>query len=443
MTDEEQARDLLERASRLPDEIAPPVQQLIQLGRRRRKLRSAQRTLAIGVVAILAAVTPQVINAINVAPAAGGSGPTGVEIAKFKWSALPPSPLGPRDDPLLVAAGSYVVELGGSHADRGFNNGAVFDLRTRRWHKIAAPGGGNVGFFDATAVWTGSELFVTNNLAPPCPKGKPATAFCQPHAGLYNPVTNRWTVTQLPRALKGLGVVAAVWTGRVVVLAALDSQKGPLAVTAYNPATGRWQVITPHLPTGHPPAFIQLIATSNRVIMWSDWRPDEIQGTGNKSGIDVLAFDDRTANPVTPWRTLTGNWPQVRYPGSPVFTGNSILISPGSHWCIFPHCSHRLRNGFFVSPMTLRQTAVLPTGPLGLVVPRYIWADRTIIAVALGRGIPEPFRLTDLSDYDPGTHTWRSLAAVSKSIYTNTLPVWTGSELLVVTTRGGLLALHR
>ena len=48
-----------------------------------------------------------------------------------------------------------------------------------------------------------------------------------------------------------------------------------------------------------------------------------------------------------------------------------------------------------------------------------------------------------LADYDPATRTWRSLSAAPRDEPTDTVPVWTGSELVAVTEAGKTVALHR
>lgn len=449
MSDEEQVRDLLQRATGLPDEITPPVRELIGRGRRRRKVRSAQRTLGVGIVAALAIATPQVIHTIDAAPppstaaSAGAtySGPSGAQLAKYTWSTLPPSPLGPRDQPTLVAAGRYVIELGGLRKGNTNNDGAAFDLKTRRWHKIAAVRA-NVGFDNATTVWTGSELFVTNGQVASCLGGEPV-APCLAHAGLYNPKSNRWTVTMLPRKMEGLFPTAAVWTGHVVVLAALDAHHGRLAVGAYNPATNRWQVITPRLPDGHPPAVIRLVATPYQVIMWSQWLVNKPNAHSNDAGVDVLGLPILRPNHLGPWHNMTGKWAQNRGVGPPVSFNAVILFPPSTQWCSLCTTSARVYNGFLANAFGLRRIVTIPLGPVGGTLPDWLWAGRTIISVVHGRGNPLPFKLTNIADDDLATNTWRLLAAAPGDAHTDALPVWTGRELLVVTEQGTTLALHR
>jgi hypothetical protein len=444
MTDEDQIRDLLERASQLPAEITPPVGDLIKMGRQERKTRTAQRTLAIGLVAVLAIVIPPVIRAKNSGPlpqhqSARPHGPTGAQLAKYRWSKLPPSPLGPRQEPLLVSAGRYVIELGGIGNNGSANDGAAFDLKTRRWREIA-PVEVNVGFDQAVTAWTGRELFVTDGVPANC-SPRPNVPGCEPRAGLYDPATNLWSNTLLPTEMFGLHPVAVAWTGRVIELAALNAHRDRLAVGAYNPVTGRWRVITPQLPAQHRPQLIQMVATYNRVILWSEWAGKvEPDGLTN-SGIDVFAFTDNGPSPVAPWRNVTGKWPQGVEVGRPFFTGSSILFPPNMQWCV-GRCLQdiELHDGFFADPGTLRKITTVPADladPLG----HLIWTGRAIISVFVDDRVPHPVLVNHLDVYDLATRTWRALA--SPGTHTTAFPVWTGSELLVVTHTGATLALHR
>lgn len=320
-----------------------------------------------------------------------------------------------------------------------------------------------MGFWNAVSVWTGHQLFVTNVQAGSCPVvvrgGGAALADCGPQAGLYDPKTDRWSVTRLPGQMDSLEMAAAVWTGRDVILAGVDASHGMLGVAAYDPAADRWQVITPVLPAGHPPRLAAMVATAGRLILWSLW--DRVKATkdgfSDTAGVDVLALGrDGT------WRNVTGDWPQEQQVTSPVFTGQVILVSPGQVWCgiacIPPYTSNP---GSFADPATLTRT-IIPPGPLGEANPAFIWAGRAIIAVDLDAGIgghggQGPIRPDDMALWDGSTGRWLRLlappgyprlAATGRFIPASeatpcAVPVWTGTELLALTDTGQLLGFHR
>jgi len=244
MTDEERARELLVLAAELPDSVQPPVRRLVELARAKRTTRAGLALVVVTIAVVGAATLPFALRGQvggKPRPAADSappglvkplpgqlSGPSAAELSRFRWSRLPASPLGPRSQPLLAWTGSELIELGGMRKGSTISDGAAFDIATRRWHRIT-PLPNTIGLTGAVSVWTGHELFVTNGLFP----SDWAPAAGAP-AGLYNPATNRWSATLLPRALAGLQVAAVVWTGRDVVLAAAGAfgNGGRLAVAA-------------------------------------------------------------------------------------------------------------------------------------------------------------------------------------------------------------------
>lgn len=439
MTDELQVRALLEAATELPDELPPPTQRLIRLGRRRRTIRTSMRAATIGAVAVAAVAAPSIIRTLGPAGPAPvtsrhPSGPSAAQIARFHWSTLAPSPLGKKLNPVVATAGNELIELDGSVRGHTTPDGAAFDLATGRWHKIAPLPQSAARDYPITA-WTGRQLFFLGQHATCRPT-------CLRYAALYTPATNRWTTTRLPNAMDSLFRLAAVWTGHDVVLAAADSANSELGVASYDPATRQWHMITPRLPARHPARFVAMVATPGRVILWSLWTRQKITQGGviNTVGVDVLALGaDGT------WRNVTGRWPQKQTVTSPVFTGHAILVSPGQHFCgvaCSPHFA--ILPGYFADPATLSRT-LIPVGPLAESVPPYIWTGRTIIAINVLANIPppHPLPLDAMALYDPATNRWTRLPATPRHPSLAAIPVWAGSELLALTGNGELLGFRR
>lgn len=461
MTDDQWVRALLRRAAELPGSVEPPVGRLLGQGRRKRKLRAALSVLAVTAVAAAVAVAVPLIPALRPGPARppapsglfpahprpSAAGPAATQISRFRWSGLPASPLGPLSQPILAWTGKELLELGGTSRGTWEFHGAAFNPATKRWHLIPAVRG-NVQFQNAVSVWTGRQLFVTNGWWWRCPE---PSASCRPHAGLYDPAANRWSLTELPRQMWDLDLMAAVWTGRDVILAAAQPQPGRLehpgrlAVAAYDPATGHWQVITPRLPASHPARYLSMVATTGRVILWSLWGQVNTSNhaAGDHAGVDVLALgSDGT------WRDVTGHWPQDQDVTSPVFTGTAILVSPGQIWCgqacIGPPSSFP---GYFADPVTLHRTTI-PAGPLGEADPAFAWTGRAIFAVDLdasigGHGGQGPIRPDDMALWDPATGHWQRLPAPPGYPKLAAAPIWAGKQLLELTGNGNLLSFHR
>jgi hypothetical protein len=460
MNDELQVRELLATAAELPDEVRPPVASLLQRSRRRRARRTRLVTATAAVAVVAAAGLPAAIHAAETAPYRPGggralaglfgplpasTGPAATMIAGFRWSRLPPSPLGGRSQPIVAWTGRELLELAEIRNGATIESGAAFSPATGRWHLIAGTGQRNIGFTNAVSVWTGRQLFVTDGQVQSCAIVGSAAARCGPQAGLYDPAANRWTQTRLPAAMEGLDLTAAIWTGRDVILAGANSSRGRLGVAAYDPATGRWRMITPVLPAGHPVEDLAMTATASRLFLWSMWTRVHTSsaGPGGQSGVDVLSLG---ADGI--WRDVTGRWPQRVTVTAPLSTSTAILVPPGQVWC-GNLCSPPYTSfpGYFADPVTLARTGI-PAGPLGNLDPAFVWTGRAVIAVnedaSVGTGSSH---LTvgpgDMALFDPGTRRWQRLPTPpGYPRLSAVLPVWAGTELLAITARGQLLALH-
>ncbi len=65
------------------------------------------------------------------------TGPTAAQISRFRWSDLPPPPLGPRSQPLLAWAGGELLELGGLKKGTTAYDGDAFNPAAGRWYRLA------------------------------------------------------------------------------------------------------------------------------------------------------------------------------------------------------------------------------------------------------------------------------------------------------------------
>ncbi|MHB1594755.1 MAG: Kelch repeat-containing protein [Streptosporangiaceae bacterium] len=471
MSDERQLRSLLTLAAEPPDSVQAPVPDLLERARRRRTRR--KREIAAGAAAgaaavvLLAAGLPSLIGTLSSArPSATApsglfpsgqrrspSGPTFAQIARYRWSTLPPSPLGPRTSPLLTWAGSELIEIGGP-GPRGTSPlaAAAYTPATGRWHAIAPlPSRLGTTLWARNApppvtVWTGSELFLTDGSwgAPPAPGVQGGHPLVGAPVLVYDPATNSWTHTSLPVQMYLATPLAAAWTGRDIVIAGAYS--GHVHVGFYDPATGRWITADPSLPARHPARFVSLVAAGNRLLLWSWWDRTHAYHQGKTitsqtitSGVDVLALGTSGR-----WQVVTGNWPQHQAPIAPLtYTGSQILISASQIWCGLA-CSPPAASipGYFADPVTLHRTPI-PAGPLGQTEPTYIWTGRAVIAFG-GATISGPKGLTmrpgALAIFDPVTSRWQRLPAVPGYPYpAGGAPLWTGTQLLYLTQNGRLL----
>ena len=455
MTDELQLRSLLTLAAEPPEQIQAPVPALLERARRRRTRRTravvAGATAGAAAVVLLAAGLPPLIGSFGGAtpsatapaglfppnPRSVPPGPAATAIARYRWSALPSSPLGRRSSPLLTWTGSELIEIGGpGTADKAGTASAAFSPATGHWHLIApVPGdlrAGALSSANTVIAWTGHQLFLADNVGTDA--NVPST--WRPDAFLYRPSTNTWSATPMPWSLVGATGLAAAWTGRDVVLAGVSS--GHVHVAFYDPATGRWIAADPALPAGHPARYVTLLAAGDRLILWSLWYTT---GTNPKYGADVLALGRSGA-----WRNVTGTWPQFQNPvSSPAYTGSKILMSPGQGYCGLCNEPYTSFPGYYADPVTLRRTPI-PAGPIGRANPAYVWTGRAIIAVDTDATIGGPKGLTmrpgAMALYDPVTGRWQRLPAAPGHPVPVATPLWTGTQLLYLTQNGSLQTFH-
>ncbi len=365
---------------------------------------------------------------------AAGRGRAGA-LARDRWHLHARSPLGTRFGPIVVWTGHELLELGGTAGGRlggaPRDSGAAYDPVRSRWQRVAAAPA-SVLPADAASVWTGTEEFVFGG--PTLPHTKPTDV-----AGLYEPTTNRWTVTS-PAPLSPLVQTVAVWNGSQVILAGVTQDEEHLQAASFTPATGLWQRLEPPLSAAHPPQSIAMVATDAGVLLWSLWgraRPLGHHSFQELSGVDVLRLSGSDR-----WANVTGSWPQHETVDQPVFTGTRVLLAPDQIWC--GECSPPAStdtHGREVDPHSLRITA-LPHGPLDDIGPQIVWTGSAEISLEVGgeisgRGID--IRPGDIAFWNPATGRWRE-GARAPLAPGGAPAVWDGRALLFLAQGGRLLA---
>jgi len=328
---------------------------------------------------------------------------------------------------VLAWTGQELLELGGWGGNGGPADGAAFDPADGRWRPVA-PAPAPVGAL-AASVWAGRWLFVYGGQLRDGRTPGPA-------ADLYDPASGRWSVTAPAPFGHGLSQSAAVWTGRLVVVAGVEGSR--LEAASYDPAIGRWRRQDPPLPAAHPALGIAMVAAAGRVIVWSLW--GRMQQTGPNSftgysGVDVRALAGSR------WQDVTGGWPQHQTVPPPLFTGRQILVPPGQIWC--GACSHPFGGlpGLLADPATLQITR-LPRGPLDDTSPVMVWTGAAALAINPGAEIggPVTVRPGDMAAWVPASGAWRRLPGASRPLQQDAAPIWTGRELLALATDSTLLS---
>ena len=367
----------------------------------------------------------------GVTPGGGGqpnSALSAAALARGHWSVLAASLLGSRQGPVLAWTGRELLELGGWGGNGGPVDGAAFDPADGRWRRIA-PAPVPVGAL-AASVWTGSRLFVYGGQLRDGTTPGPA-------ADLYDPASGRWSVTASAPFGHGLSQPAAVWTGRLVVVAGVEGSR--LEAASYDPADGQWRRQDPPLPAAHPPIDVAMVATADRVIVWSLWGRMQQTGPGSftgYSGVDVRALVRSR------WQDVTRGWPQHQTVPPPLFTGSQVLVPPGQVWCgPCPGQPSGGLPGLRADPRTLRVTP-LPRGPLDDTGPVMAWTGAAALAINQDAeiGAPANMRPGDMAAWDPASRAWRRLPGAPAPLQADITSVWTGRELLAIATDGSLLS---
>jgi hypothetical protein len=350
------------------------------------------------------------------------------------WRQRPRSPLGDRDDPVLVWDGGDVLEIGGTVRGIAQADGAAFDPVTSTWRRIAtAPA--SIGTAGEAVVWTGRQVILFGGQAA---GSKDAISCCV--AGLYDAARNVWS-TSAPAPTGELTQVTAVWTGTRVLVAGVGH--GGLVVAAtYDPADDRWTRLDPPRAAGHPAIGVALATAGNRVVLWSMWGrwqqtgPSEYTGY---SGIDVY----RVTGGGT-WQPVASVWPQHESVLVPVTAGAQVLIPPTDTWC--GACSHPPRigaHGYLLDPISMRLTTI-PHGPLDDARPQIVWTGAAAVAVAtsLISGPGVGIRPGDVAFWNPASAAWANGPRLPhRTARTAWTAAWLTDRLLLLAVTGDVLTL--
>jgi hypothetical protein len=186
---------------------------------------------------------------------------TAAALAHGHWSVLTRSPLGTRYGPTFIWDGHELLELGGTAGGHlggaPSDGGATYNPGDHRWRRLA---NARTAVLPASAasVWTGRQVFIVGG--PTLPR-EAATDV----AGLYNPATNRWTVTS--KAPVGpLNAPTAVWTGQRAILAGIARGNPKLELASYDPASDTWTRLNPPISPQHATLGLVMVATNDGVL---------------------------------------------------------------------------------------------------------------------------------------------------------------------------------
>ena len=409
---------LLRAASEPVGDVRPPaVAELVARRRRRTGLRTAGAMLAtVATVVTVAAVVanrPDRPGRHDIPPPISRPRPAAMgvtvdQLAGYRWRALPPTPIPPRDGAVAVWTGHQVIVWGGTRDDQDRSDGAAYDPVTRRWTTLPrSPVAGT----DAQAVWTGRSIVVW--------------AFDRGGAS-YDPAEGTWT--RLP-GVRDAGPAALVaWRGRAVLLHGAQ-YAAVVHADAYDAATNRWQ----HLPelrlaAHHELGQVEATVAGVDLYVWAEWEHTVRSGSGSDviSGIDPFRFDGA-------WRGSNLRPESGSGASGAAALGTSLFFPEQAPWC-----------GCMGGParLTLTGTVVdLRTGDRRRTPPthggQYAPTGRAVLALNTSR-TGGGLRPGDLEAWEPGRPRWVRLPAAPLNGGEEAAVLWAGSRLFVWGSQGGL-----
>jgi hypothetical protein len=382
------------------------------------------------------ATSPYVANPVPAKPIVSVASVTAAELAKGRWSQLPPAPIDGRTGSSVVWTGTELLVWGGqsvaapnvTHAD-----GAAYNPQTGRWRTLpAAPLSPR---FEQVSAWDGAEMLVWGGY-----DGQPrATDRVANDGAAYDSTTNRWRPLP-PAPLSARAGAIAVWTGSTMVVLggyADGSGQVPRDGAAYNPATDRWTPIPAPTPPGqHSLMWASAVQAGSELLAFSDWATSTPCGFGcteGAGGTDVYAHDVHSDG----WHLVPAASGALSGADHVFWTG-SVVIARGGDWC-----------GGCAGPAQPQRTAAydptrntwtqLPADPVAWAHPLSAWTGAALFSFnpatsqqsqGPSSGVLNP---GDATAYDPHTG-WVHLPSAPSGCgdIDSPPPIWTGQQVLLV-----------
>jgi hypothetical protein len=246
--------------------------------------------------------------------ALGSPAAFGASNARSQWpvgaTIVQESPLGPREGPAIAVRGSRVYVVGGVKTSHGvplrrMTDGAIFDLRTRKWSRLP-----DVPFRrtqTSTAVWVGANLVVTGVVCPGRVGGEHACGD-RMVAAVYSSRTKSWRRLKVPPRRRGYGLALMstrtdAWFSDFLSTTALDLQ------------TGRWRDIPPPLLGGSR----SVCSAQRYAAVVGGIRPM------GPAGLRLLTVDDDEWGPLVD----PSGFPDAALGGAPACNEDSVIVVRG------------------------------------------------------------------------------------------------------------------
>lgn len=301
----------------------------------------------------------------------------------------------PRDGPSLVWTGNKMIAFGGV-ASSNDNEGGIYDPENNSWVKMSTTNAPVSVSKHILGVWTGTYYINYNK-----------RYKLETDTWLDNSTTNAGSFTDS----------AIVWTGKYVITwGGTGNNIGGM----YNPITDTWSLTsTTNAPVSRTTAIYAW--TGGRMIIWGGY--DSGNNFLNTGGL----FDPDTNSWVT--TTTAGAPPGRRYPVNGVWTGSKFFVWGGNDYSGGPAT---LVGGLYTPPALQNSntwTAMTTSGaPAERDQYSAVWnGSKMLVWGGLG-----PARMNSGGQFDPVANSWTTISTTNapESRYAHTIH-WTGSRMLI------------
>ena len=338
------------------------------------------------------------------------------DVASDTWAPIDTSdPDTLRTNHSAVWTGAEMIVWGGAgdnSASTGMNTGRRYDPATDSWSAtstVAAP----PGAWDASAVWTGSEVIVW---------GGQSGSQVRDTGARYDPVSDSWT----PMATnEGRTDNAYVWSGTEMLVWGGSTPNSPWTDTGarYDPVSNSWAPMStigaPSPRTSHGRAAW----SGSEMLVWGGFGPTgEVAGGGR--------YDPQ----MDAWSTISSSGaPSPRYGHALVWDGQHMIVWGGAEYS--PEVL--LASGGRYDPSKDSWSAIsLDNAPMPARFASTVWTGTEMIV--WGGICNQPTQPTCHTDsyeggrYDPGSDQWTatSLDGVPEARSFHSA-VWTGDAMIV------------
>ena len=328
----------------------------------------------------------------------------------------------PRTNHVAVWTGSKMVVWGGratGSSSSALASGGLYDPATYTWTPTSSVGAPSARF-DATVVWTGTEMIVWG--------GTDSQGAFLNDGGRFDPAKNTWNAMSTAGAPTARTNHTAVWSGTEMLVWGGDSAVGQLSTGGrYSPITNTWLLMN---MTGLNP----LTQRTRHCAVWDKSKSlmNIVNGFGTNQteGLNDVYFPASQARALIQYAPVGENWynfgqsfePSPRESATCVYDGTRTIVFGGYDG------SSYLNTGSTWDPTT-GWTPISGAAPDPRRRHTATWLDSKKIMVVFGG--QNPGTLDSGAIYDGASNSWTTALPKAVSARHSHTAVSTGDKLIV------------